>query len=139
MFRKLLALATAAALAAATPRLTKRCSPVYDEDYFGGYLPPVACWHDQDTACQPYIKEGTTMLLDSDHGLAVVYGVSEHCADTIREELARVENGKKTYGWLEKHGRLTLIDGGILVISDMSEDAVGMYEGLEYYDTGAGD
>lgn len=130
---RLLVTLSAATLAVASPRLAKRCSPVYDEDYYGGYLPPVACWHDQDTACQPYIKEDTSMLLDADHGLAIIYGVSDTCADTIREELGRGEDGEKTYGWVETHGALTLIEGGILVISGMGDEAVELYEGLEYY------
>ena len=129
MLPPLIALA-AVTLAAASPRLVKRCSPVYDPDYYGGYLPPVACWHEQDTACGPYIGEGTSMLLDADHGLAVIYGVSDTCADTIQEELSRAADGRKVYGWLETHGALTLIEGGILVISGMSEGALEMYEGL---------
>lgn len=136
MLRSLLALA-AATVAAATPHLAKRCSPAYDEDYYGGYLPPVACWHDQDTACRAYIKKDTTMLLDAEHGLAVVYGVSDACQDTIREELAREDDGRKTYGWVEGHGDLTLVEDGTLVISGMSDDAVELYEGLDYYQTDA--
>ena len=130
MLRNLL-IFTAAALATATPRLAKRCSPVYDDDYYGGYLPPVACWHDQDTACQPHIQDGTQMLLDAGHGLAVIYGVSKTCEDTIREELARREDGRKTYGWVENHGDLTLVEEGTLVISGMSKDAVKLYQKLE--------
>lgn len=132
MLSSLLATTAAATLAAATTRLAKRCTPAYDDDYYGGYLPPVACWHDQDTACRPYIQKDTTMLLDADHGLAVIYGVSDVCADTIREELARQEDGRKTYGWVEKHGHLTLVEEDTLVISGMSDEAVELYRGLEY-------
>lgn len=127
--RLLLTLTTAAL---ATARLTKRCTPVYDDAYQGGFLPAVACWHEQDTACNAYLQSGTEMLLDAPHHLAVVYGVSDSCADTIKEELAREADGRKTYGWTEEHGTLTLVDGGILVISGMSDKAVEMYEGLEY-------
>lgn len=130
MMHLLLALATAALATAA--RLTKRCSPVYDDAYQGGYLPSVACWHDQDAACTAYLQSGTEMLLDAPHNLAVIYGVSDSCADTIKEELAREADGRKVYGWVEEHGTLTLVDGGILVISGMSDKAVEMYEGLEY-------
>ncbi|PKS11255.1 hypothetical protein jhhlp_003016 [Lomentospora prolificans] len=137
MFRSILApLTVLFALAAAAPEpatLQKRCSPWYDEEFYQGYLPPVACWQDQDTACQPYIKEGTEMLLDSDHSLAVIYGISQSCADTIAEELARTADGRRAYGWVENHGTLTVIEGGILVISNMSETAVQTYSELIYY------
>lgn len=130
LFSGQLALAT---LAVATPYLTKRCSPVYDPEYYGGYLPPVACWQDQDTACEAYIMEGTEMHLDSQHGLAIIYGVSSTCEDTIKEEVARVEDGRMVYGWLDFHGTLTLVQEGVLVISGMSEEAIGRYEELVYY------
>jgi len=72
------------------------------------------------------------MLLDADHGLAVIYGISTYCADIIAEELARTTDGRRAYGWVEKHGNLTVI-GDILVISNMSQEAVEKYEGLVYY------
>lgn len=126
-----------AALATASPepsRHQKRCSPWSDPEFYQGYLPPVACWQDQDTACLPYIKEGTDLLLDAEHRLAVIYNIDEHCVATIAEELARMDDGRKTYGWVEKHGTLTVIDGNILVISNMSEDAVETYANLVYYE-----
>jgi hypothetical protein len=112
--------------------LTKRCSPLRDPEYYLGYLPPVACWQDQDTACQAYLQAGTKLLLDKEHKLAVVYGVSEGCFATIAEELAREKDGRKTYGWEKKHGKLTAIGGGILVISGMSDDTVARYAALKY-------
>ena len=130
-------------LIAATPEPSnlhlhnKRCSPWYDEEFYHGYLPPVACWQDQDTGCCPYIREGTEMLLDGDHGLAVIYGISTYCADIIAEELARTADGRRAYGWVEKHGNLTVI-GDILVISNMSQEAVEKYEGLVYYEDAEG-
>ncbi|SPO04412.1 uncharacterized protein DNG_07097 [Cephalotrichum gorgonifer] len=133
MLRSLVILTTAA-LAAATPHITKRCSPARDPEWYRGYLPPVACWQDQDTACQAYIAKGTDLVIDSKHKLAVVYGVSSYCEEIIAEELARAADGRKTYGWLEKHGTLTVIEGGILVISGMSDEAVGRYEALTYYE-----
>ena len=71
-------------------------------------------------------------MLDKKHNLAIVYDVSEDCFSTIAEELARKKDGRKTFGWEEKHGTLTAINGGILVISNMSDDAVARYEKLKY-------
>jgi len=76
------------------------------------------------------------MTVDKKHKLAIVYGLSSDCAAEIAEELAREAVGKKNYGWVKKHGDLTVIKGGILVISGMSEEAVGKYEKL-VYQTGA--
>ncbi|KAH6637299.1 hypothetical protein F5144DRAFT_454801, partial [Chaetomium tenue] len=107
--------------------LHKRCSPRYDPDLALGYYPPAPCWQTFDTACQPHLATGTEMTLDAPHGLAVVYGLSEYCAAQIAEEKAREADGRKNYGWREEHGLLTVVEGGILVISDMSEEAVARY------------
>jgi hypothetical protein len=122
------------ALAAATSgRLTRRCSPYRDPELAGGYLPPVACWQGQDTACRAYIQTGTELFVDAKHRLVIVYGVSDSCFATIAEEAARAGDGRKIYGWREKHGKLSNIGGGILVISEMSEKVVKEYQALTYY------
>ncbi|KAK0711813.1 hypothetical protein B0H67DRAFT_492079 [Lasiosphaeris hirsuta] len=113
-------------------QLSKRCSPARDPEVAHGYYPPAPCWQDFDTACRPYIAEGTEMTLDTKHKLAVIYGVSEYCAAEVAEELARSTDGRKNYGWAGKHGNLTLIKGGILIISGMPEDAVTRYSKLTY-------
>ncbi|KAK4112383.1 hypothetical protein N656DRAFT_779247 [Canariomyces notabilis] len=134
--------ATATTGAGNTPghRLNKRCSPRYDPDLALGYDPPAPCWQTFDPACRPFLAEGTEMTLDAAHGLAVVYGVSEHCKTQIVEELRREAAGGKNYDWVQKHGTLTVIPGPgadgsgnyILVISNMSEQAVARYTGLTY-------
>jgi len=72
------------------------------------------------------------MTVDAKHNLAIVYGVEKYCAGQIAEELARQKDGRKNNGWLQKHGVLTYIEGGILVISNMTEDAVKRYGKLTY-------
>ncbi|KAK3685245.1 hypothetical protein B0T22DRAFT_442431 [Podospora appendiculata] len=122
-----------AAFAAASPsQLNKRCSPIYDPAYYHGYLPPVACWLSQDTACRAWLSSGTELLIDAKHNLTVVYGVSSYCFETIAEELARAKDGRKTFGWLEKHGKLNDIGDGTLIISRMSADAIKRYQELKY-------
>jgi hypothetical protein len=134
-----LALTTLLTLATATPsKLAKRCSPRRDPDLPHGYYPPAPCWQTFDPACRPYLSAGTTMTLDAEHGLAVVYGLSESCAAEIAEELARDADGRKNYGWEEEHGRMTVIEPSgaveerILVLSGMSERAVQKYGALTY-------
>lgn len=72
------------------------------------------------------------MTLDAKHKLAVIYGVSDSCAAEVAEELAREVDGRKNYGWVRKHGNLTIIKGGILVISNMTDEAVERYSKLTY-------
>lgn len=132
----LLATALTFALTTATPAtnqpLHKRCSPRYDPDLALGYYPPAPCWQTFDTACRPHLARETELTLDAPHGLAVVYGLTDNCAAQIAEEKAREADGRKNYGWREEHGVLTVVEGGILVISGMSEEAVGRYAALEY-------
>ncbi|KAK0610754.1 hypothetical protein B0T14DRAFT_439692 [Immersiella caudata] len=123
---------TTAATAAANAPLQKRCSPVPDKDLARGYYPPAPCWQTFNTACQPFLAKGTQMVIDPRQHVVVVYGVSDHCGAEIAEELARVASGRKNYGWLEKHGYLTFLEGGTLVISGMSEDAIKRYQSLTY-------
>ncbi|KAK0639969.1 hypothetical protein B0T16DRAFT_424001 [Cercophora newfieldiana] len=125
-----LALFTAIATASS---IEKRCSPAYDPELAKGYYPPAPCWQTFNPACQPFLADGTEMTVDSKHRLAIVYGVSDYCAAEISEELSREAVGKKNYGWVQKHGSLTFIKGGILVISNMTEDAVKRYEKLTYF------
>jgi len=120
------------ATAATASSLQKRCTPVYDPDVPHGYYPPAPCWQSFSPACQPYLAQGTEMTVDAKHRLAVVYGVDEYCAAEIAEELSREAAGKKNFGWVKKHGNLTFIKGGILVISGMSEEAVVRYQKLDY-------
>lgn len=126
-----LALATAAA-ASPSSSLSKRCSPAYDSELARGYYPPAPCWQTFNPACQPFLAPETEMTLDAKHSLAVVYGVSDSCAVEIAEELAREAVGRKNYGWVRQHGNLTFIKGGILVISNMTADAVQRYSKLTY-------
>lgn len=127
---------------ASASTLSKRCSPVRDPDLPNGYLPPAPCWQTHDPACQPYLAQGTEMTLDAEHRLAVVYGLSEHCAATIAEELRRREAGEKNFGWVEKHGWMTVIEPHkegekrILVLSGMSQQAVERYGRLTYMGNG---
>ncbi|KAK4149944.1 hypothetical protein C8A00DRAFT_46546 [Chaetomidium leptoderma] len=130
---------TTTATASSRHQLTKRCSPAYDPDLALGYYPPAPCWQTFDPACQPYIATGTEMTVDAKHKLAVVYGVSASCVAQIAEELAREADGRKNYGWVEKHGWLTVLaaqdgeEGGrTLVISGMSAQAVERYGKLTY-------
>ncbi|KAK3990412.1 hypothetical protein QBC44DRAFT_325132 [Cladorrhinum sp. PSN332] len=118
------------ATAATASAITKRCSPAFDPEWHHGYLPPAPCWQTFNTACQPFLRSDTEMTIDAAHNLVVVYGVNEYCAADIREELAREADGRKTWGWRQTHGRLTLIEGGILVISDMTNQTVQRYQNL---------
>ncbi|KAK4450985.1 hypothetical protein QBC34DRAFT_401945 [Podospora aff. communis PSN243] len=108
------------------------CSPRRDPDLALGYYPPAPCWQTFNPACQPFIAKGTEMTVNAKFRTAVVYGVSEYCAGQIVEELAREAAGRKNNGWVRDHGNLTFIEGGILVISGMSDDAVKRYEKLDY-------
>lgn len=124
---------------ASASSLTKRCSPLYDPELQGGYYPPAPCWQDFDPACQPYLAAGTEMFVDQDHGLAIIYGVQEHCFNTIAEELEREKDGRKTFGWQEEHGNLTPIPSeGILVISNMTERVLERYMNMDYQGSGLG-
>jgi hypothetical protein len=127
----LCALATVAT-ASGISNLNKRCTPTPDRELALGYMPVVGCWQDQDTACRPYIKEGTELVVDEKHKLAIVYGIDQYCMNQITEELAREKDGRKNNGWLKKHGQLNLIGNGILVISMMSEESVKQYQNLKY-------
>ncbi|KAK4466801.1 hypothetical protein QBC42DRAFT_302288 [Cladorrhinum samala] len=130
---KVFSLATAAAATPATfSPLQKRCSPVYEEGLALGYYPPAPCWQTFDTACRPFLAENTQMVIDPKQHLVVVYGVPSYCGAEIAEELAREASGRKNYGWVAKHGYLTYLEGGILVISGMSEDAIKRYQQLTY-------
>ena len=127
----LLPLTTAAAL-------TRRCSPAYDPDLALGYVPPAPCRQTFDPACQPHLAAGTEMTVDARQGAAVVYGVSASCAAEIAEELARERDGRKNYGWVQKHGWLTVVEprgsGGqrFVVISEMQDEVVERYAKLTY-------
>jgi hypothetical protein len=112
--------------------LSRRCSPAYDPELARGYYPPAPCWQDFDTSCQPYLLEGTDMMLDAQHSLAVIYGVSSSCVAEIAEELARTKDGRKNYGWVKKYGKLNSIGDGILVISEMPDTAVKAFQRLKY-------
>src|SRR5689334_12256616 len=109
------------ATAATASTIEKRCTPRYDPDLARGYYPPAPCWQTFNPACQPLLADGTEMTIDAKHRLAIVYGVNEYCAAEIAEELSREAIGKKNYGWVQQHGFLTVIKGGILVISNMTE------------------
>ncbi|KAK4460407.1 hypothetical protein QBC42DRAFT_272501 [Cladorrhinum samala] len=115
------------AASASAGSITKRCSPARDPEWYNGYLPPAPCWQTFNTACQPFLRSDTQMTIDAPHNLVIVYGVDQSCAATIKEELARELDGRKTYGWQQQHGKLTLIDGGILVISNMTAQTVERY------------
>jgi hypothetical protein len=129
---KLLNLAFFASAATASA-IEKRCSPRYDPELARGYYPPAPCWQTFSPACQPFIADGTEMTVDVKHRLAIVYGVHESCGAEIAEELSREAIGKKNYGWLQTHGFLTYIKGGILVISNMTEEAANRYEKMTYF------
>jgi hypothetical protein len=121
-----------AATATAISSLQKRCSPLYEAGLARGYYPPAPCWQTFNTACQPFLATNTEMVIDAKQHLAIIYGVEDSCGAEIAEELAREASGRKNYGWVEKHGYLTFLEGGILVISGMSEDAMKMYQKLTY-------
>ena len=72
------------------------------------------------------------MVIDPKQHVVVVYGVPDYCGAEIAEELVRVASGRKNYGWQKEHGYLTYLEGGTLVISGMSEDAIKRYQGLTY-------
>lgn len=124
----------AASLASASPSapLAKRCSPAYDPDLARGYYPPAPCWQTFDPSCTPFLAQGTEQTVNAKHRAAVVFGVDEYCAAEIAEELAREKDGRKNYGWVRKHGSLTYVKGGILVISNMTDDAITRYQKLTY-------
>ena len=122
----------ALAMTISAASLGKRCSPAYDPELLHGYYPPAPCWQSFDTACRPYIAEGTDMTIDAKHNLTVVYGVSNYCQSDIVEELSRESDGRKNFGWIKKHGSLTLIKGNILVISNMSAETIDRYSKLTY-------
>lgn len=128
--RSYLILVALISLAAASPaRLYKRCSPVRDEAYQNGYLPPVPCWLTSDPACQPFVPQGSDITVDAAAGSATVTGLSSRCASVIAEEQAREQDGRKTYGWTEKYGTLAAA-GGVLRITGMSPAAVAEYSAL---------
>ncbi|KAL2754123.1 hypothetical protein ACRALDRAFT_2020984 [Sodiomyces alcalophilus JCM 7366] len=108
------------------------CVPFYDPEYYRGHRPPVACWQDHGVTCRPYIHPNTRLRVFPESNLAVVVGITEDCANTIAEEKARDQDGRKTYGWLQKHGKLETICN-TLVISEMSDAAVQEYLALEYH------
>jgi hypothetical protein len=111
-------------------QLFKRCSIAHDPELPRGYNPPAPCWQDFDSACHPRLAVGTETTVDAKHKLAIVYGVGDSCTAEVAEELAREADGRKNYGWVRKHGSLTLIKGGILIISGMSDEAVQRYLNL---------
>lgn len=123
-----------ATLASASPSgpLTKRCSPAYDPDLALGYYPPAPCWQTFDPSCTAYLSRNNEMTLDTKHKVALIFGLEKYCADQVIEELARQKDGRKNNGWLQKHGKLTYIEGGILVISNMTDEAVTRYGKLTY-------
>lgn len=126
-------LVTIAVGAAASPAiLHKRCSPLRDEEYQSGHLPPVPCWLAADPACQAFIPQGTDIDVDHDTSSATVRGISAACVSTIAEEHAREKDGRKTYGWTEKIGKLDTSEEGILRITGMSCDTVQQYLQLQH-------
>lgn len=124
--------------AAAASSLLKRCSPIRDPELNHGYLPPAPCWQTFNTACQPFLSTENEMTLDVKHGLAIIFGLSDSCKADVEEELAREKDGRKTYGWTQKHGTLTVIEGKqrLLVISGMTQEAVDRYAGLTFMNQG---
>ncbi|KAM7212144.1 hypothetical protein V8F06_012469 [Rhypophila decipiens] len=123
-----------ATLTSATPssKLSKRCSPRYDPDLARGYYPPAPCWQTFDPSCTAFLAQGTEQTVNANRKAVVVFGVSTYCAAEIAEELAREKDGRKNYGWTKTHGQLTYVDGGILVISNMTDAAVARYQKLTY-------
>lgn len=130
---RFLAIVSVLALASASPpKLAPRCSPLRDPAFYNGYVPPVACWQAQDTGCRAYIQPGTDLYIDPKLRLAIVSGVKSYCFDTIKEEQTRELDGRRTYGWRERHGKLTDIGNGILIISEMSDATIKAYQALRY-------
>ncbi|KAM7204246.1 hypothetical protein V8F20_003659 [Naviculisporaceae sp. PSN 640] len=135
-----IALLAGAALAIATPSpsLVKRCSPAWDPDLPKGYYPPAPCWQTFDPSCTAYLASQTEQTVNAKFKSVVVFGVSEYCGAEIAEELAREKDGRKNYGWVKTHGNLDFIkgkggeNGGILVISNMTDAAVARYQRLTY-------
>ena len=119
-----------AAATTTTLQLHKRCSIASDPELPRGHNPPAPCWQDFDSTCRPRLAPGTETSVDAKHKLTIVYGVKDSCAAEVAEELAREADGRKNYGWVHKHGNLTLIKGGILIISGMSDEAVQRYLNL---------
>jgi hypothetical protein len=125
-------------LTSASSTLQKRCTPYFDRDLPGGYLPPAPCWQGFDTACRPHLLPNTEMTLDARHRLAVVYNISSYCASTIAEEISRTAQGLKNFGWIQNHGWMTVIEPQtegsqrILVLSDMPQATVERYANLTY-------
>ncbi|KAL2270668.1 hypothetical protein VTJ83DRAFT_39 [Remersonia thermophila] len=129
-------LATALAGLSSASTVHKRCSPMYDPDLPGGYYPPAPCWLGFDPSCSPYIPEGREITIDAEHGVAIVYGISEHCAGLIATEIDRTAQGLKNFRWIQDHGWMTVIeprkegDERILVLSGMTPAAVQKYQNL---------
>ncbi|KAM7201070.1 hypothetical protein V8F33_003482 [Rhypophila sp. PSN 637] len=113
-------------------KLSKRCSPARDPELARGYYPPAPCWQTFDPSCTPYLLQETEQVVNANRKAVVVFGVSTYCAAEIAEELAREKDGRKNYGWTKTHGQLTYVDGGILVISNMTDAAVARYQKLTY-------
>lgn len=109
------------------------CLPPYDPDYYRNHLPLVPCWQEQDSMCRPYIDRNTEMLVFPESNFVVVLPISNDCANTIAEEKARELDGRKTYGWREKHGQLDVLRD-TLIISNMTDAVVQEYLNLEYQD-----
>lgn len=134
-----IAVLASAVLAAASPSpLAKRCSPAYDPELARGYYPPAPCWQTFDPSCTAYLAATSEQTVNAKFKSVVVFGVSDYCGAEIAEELAREKDGRKNYGWVKKHGDLNFIKGkggensGILVISNMSDEAIQRYQKLTY-------
>jgi len=124
------------ALAAATPEPTRvgprapSCTTAPDPALAGGRNDPAPCWQDFDTACRAKIRGGTKTTIDAKMHTVTVSGLSQWCVSSVREELARVEDGRKTHGWVRQFGNLHVSDDGVLVITDMSDAAIAGYQKL---------
>ncbi|KAL8285151.1 hypothetical protein RB597_002307 [Gaeumannomyces tritici] len=122
-----------AATAATAHVLTKRCSPYPNPDMYLGYDPPSPCWHTHTTACVNHIMNGTEQYVSESRHTAVIFPVSDYCFGYIAEEQAREADGRVTWGWRKKHGKLTRVPGtDILVITEMTDEAVKRYKSMTY-------
>ncbi|KLU88935.1 hypothetical protein MAPG_07916 [Magnaporthiopsis poae ATCC 64411] len=111
--------------------LAKRCSPMPDPNVKNGYFPPAPCWHTFTPDCKNHIAPSTEQYVSAARHTAVIMGVSDYCFKDIEEEQAREADGRATWGWTKKHGKLTRVPNtNILVITEMPDDAVKAYQAM---------
>ena len=117
--------------AAGSAHIQPRCSLLKGPEYYRGTR-AIPCWFQMGPTCALHLRKEAKYSIDASRKLTTVTGISEVCADMVREENARTLDGRQTYGWIPRHGTLTLTGDSTLVISAMTEEAVKWYQSMKY-------